>query len=1042
MNETFLPHTRTIDVYSSPNTHYVVGSVGSGLFRVLFFERSETLASLSDVLFADPKLYDLTQLTKLLRTPTRKTTHERRLANREGVDFSSESDSLRGQSSVPVHQFRAHLLLGVVQMLKGHYLVLCTERKRVGYVNGHVVYSVAGVRLLSCSLGENGSFPSAFPQSPGGASSTSVDAAGWGVASWLSRRHAHHHPVNEMEAKYMSLFQLVDLTKGDFFFSYTLDLTNSMQRSCLRERVEDQFCWNDYLTMELREVIMFDDRAGNQRTPIPTAEQRNSLWTTDSWICPLLHGSFQQQVCELFGKTITLTLIARRSRFYAGTRYLKRGINEQGKVANHVEVEQVVEIEGCYLASFFQVRGSIPTFWSQETSISVPKPPIKQYRLDPAYKSTRTHFAELMTRFTGPVWVVNLVRQTPGTREALVGQEFANAVDLLNVGLSEADKIVYHAIDFKALFSKKRISGNGSSSNNNKPGGEAVLHDLGAQVVKQCGVFVTRAEGAATFQTGTARTNCIDNLDRTNAGQLFIGLAALREQLSRAHLDAEHFLSGRLSEVFCEMFDALGDAIAQQYGGSQAHKKGTSTTPHTSELLTSIRRYYSNSFTDRAKQDAINLFLGCFVPRQFHSTVAAAAAMGGEGDVPLHGQQQQALWDLENDFYLHNFHVTSRQSLKVEVDIGTARWWPPPNLPLPAQARFVPPILRSALCDEEDSGFYIKFDQVFADGFFAPQPIAPLRTTTTAKARTPQPVLQLVRGSRHEEEEDDEDFSPMSTPSFVIRDHSPLPVHSRSASMLGVEEFKLDPGKKQAAAAAAVVGGGSEYELDPASLSMFQHVQRVNQDPAQVFFSSSSIDPALTEYMEDLAVNAEDMHAVAKVQGKYATTRVVPPGNEFSGMRREVVVSSLYADHSDAGEISSLYAFQQTDLEILKSNLVQQALFVNLRTILDVVHASHRITVHALQFLKLYLLSCFENGVKLPLVTEHLVVSIMNVLCEESEHQETRGRRCNPATLTLKQKLLEFHREHYKLTMTNPREKLGFTNKAQLLHRRGCGQGL
>ncbi|KAH9255545.1 hypothetical protein BASA81_006375 [Batrachochytrium salamandrivorans] len=129
----------------------------------------------------------------------------------------------------------------------------------------------------------------------------------------------------------------------------------------------------------------------------------------------------------------------------------------------------------------------------------------------------------------------------------------------------------------------------------------------------------------------------------------------------------------------------------------------------------------------------------------------------------------------------------------------------------------------------------------------------------------------------------------------------------------------------------------------------------------------------------------------------------------------------------------------------IKKNVVNHYVGIALkeeRTILDVVHASHRITVHALQFLKLYLLSCFENGVKLPLVTEHLVVSIMNVLCEESEHQETRGRRCNPATLTLKQKLLEFHREHYKLTMTNPREKLGFTNKAQLLHRRGCGQGL
>ncbi|KAH9258496.1 hypothetical protein BASA81_002998 [Batrachochytrium salamandrivorans] len=68
------------------------------------------------------------------------------------------------------------------------------------------------------------------------------------------------------------------------------------------------------------------------------------------------------------------------------------------------------------------------------------------------------------------------------------------------------------------------------------------------------------------------------------------------------------------------------------------------------------------------------------------------------------------------------------------------------------------------------------------------------------------------------------------------------------------------------------------------------------------------------------------------------------------------------------------------------------------RTILDVVHASHRITVHALQFLKLYLLSCFENGVKLPLVTEHLVVSIMNVLCEESEHQETRATSTSSPT--------------------------------------------
>ena len=34
----------------------------------------------------------------------------------------------------------------------------------------------------------------------------------------------------------------------------------------------------------------------------------------------------------------------------------------------------------------------------------------------------------------------------------------------------------------------------------------------------------------------------------------------------------------------------------------------------TGELLTSVRRYWSNSFTDRAKQDSINLFLGRLSP--------------------------------------------------------------------------------------------------------------------------------------------------------------------------------------------------------------------------------------------------------------------------------------------------------------------------------------------------------------------------------------------------------------------------------------------
>lgn len=71
----------------------------------------------------------------------------------------------------------------------------------------------------------------------------------------------------------------------------------------------------------------------------------------------------------------------------------------------------------------------------------------------------------------------------------------------------------------------------------------------------------------------------------------------------------------------------------------------SATTKH-KELLTSIRRYYSNAFTDRLKQDAINIFLGNYAPSESHVC-----------DLPL--------WELDSDYYLHNFHVQIGTSLSM-----------------------------------------------------------------------------------------------------------------------------------------------------------------------------------------------------------------------------------------------------------------------------------------------------------------------------------------------------------------------------------------
>ena len=57
------------------------------------------------------------------------------------------------------------------------------------------------------------------------------------------------------------------------------------------------------------------------------------------WIMPITHGHIEFKNFTYNEKKFTLVLIARRSRQYAGVRYLKRGLNMEGRVANWVEVE-------------------------------------------------------------------------------------------------------------------------------------------------------------------------------------------------------------------------------------------------------------------------------------------------------------------------------------------------------------------------------------------------------------------------------------------------------------------------------------------------------------------------------------------------------------------------------------------------------------------------------------------------------------------------------------------------------------------------------
>jgi hypothetical protein len=646
-----------------------------------------------------------------------------------------------------VHTQTGCAIFGFVRFIQGYYLVLVTQSRKLGAIGGNTVYGIKATEMIAISSLQEGEDDG---RSEAGGAGGDDEGFGAMVGGFFDKIQRRLNPTAKeiAEQKYFSIFQFIELTK-DFYYSMSYDLTHTLQHNMtavmkpesgeaapaaptqgVGEKPDDapddapggagakasgegarhnpfgrrtDVAWNHYLTAEFESIVGADD-----------------------WVVPMLNGHFVQRRCSIFGCHLDIILLGRRSRYYAGTRYLKRGISDQGKVANDVESEQILHVEGiggrdgCY-ASYVQMRGSIPVYWSQETSVTQPKPPITLKRKDPTFAASRLHVQDCFTRYGSPLLFLNLVKQKEKReREVLVGREFALAVRYLNNSLgalpprgAPQHSLRYVALDFSRISKEKHMdvmkalddiatwtldstgffctlppssstapksSGGGdeggsdeeddSDSDEDSEEGEEG-RDEGGRSEAENGFIGEQEHVEQEYmeQHGVIRSNCVDCLDRTNVAQFSVAMCALGRQLFQMGLRNTPVLDirSRIVVLMMEMWSQLGDRLAIQYGGSEAHKKvdkgggANSKTRNLNkhkELLTSIRRYYSNSFTDRLKQDAINLFLGNFVPSERTSD--------GRGDGCGGGAH---LWDLDNDQYLHNFNVTTGPvKLKEQLD--------------------------------------------------------------------------------------------------------------------------------------------------------------------------------------------------------------------------------------------------------------------------------------------------------------------------------------------------------------------------------------
>ncbi|CAI8600522.1 unnamed protein product [Vicia faba] len=618
-------------LYETRARFYLIGSDrNKRFFRVLKIDRSEQ----SDLSISqDPVLYSPQEIKSLLQ----------RIA---------EGNRATGGLTFVA---KVYGIAGCIKFLESYYLILVTKRKQIGSICGHAIYSIKESQLIT--------IPHVSIQSD----------------------LAH----SKTELRYKKLLSSVDLTK-DFFFSYTYPIMQCLQKNVSSDQgggmsYDNIFVWNAYLTQSVR------------------SRCNNTIWTI-----ALVHGHFRQNRLSIFGRDFSVSLISRRSRHFAGTReglkeeeqhtsYLKRGVNDRGRVANDVETEQIVldeEAGSCKgkMSSVVQMRGSIPLFWSQEASRFSPKPDIILQRYDPTYEATKLHFEDLEKRYGNPIIVLNLIKTVEKRpREMMLRREFANAVGYLNQVfpvdnhlrfihwdfhkfaktksanvLAVLGAVASEALDLTSFYysGKPNIIKRTNKSNRTSTGRDASLRDLTsssgdlARIGSNAEMLNSLANrdretdmnhqnkndyfnsDAPHFQSGVLRTNCIDCLDRTNVAQYAYGLQALGRQLHVMGLTDVPKVDpdSSIAAALMDMYQSMGDALAQQYGGSAAHntvfpeRQGKwKATTQSREFLKSIKRYYSNAYTDGEKQDAINLFLGYFRPK--------------EG--------KPALWELDSDYYLH-----------------------------------------------------------------------------------------------------------------------------------------------------------------------------------------------------------------------------------------------------------------------------------------------------------------------------------------------------------------------------------------------------
>ncbi|KAI0540674.1 SacI homology domain-containing protein [Xylaria digitata] len=503
--------------------------------------------------------------------------------------------------------------LGLISINHDVFLCVITHASRVATLRpGETVEKIASVEFFCLTTAEYDNVISLNPYE-----NDFSDSSAYGQN--LGRREG------EIEYPYYELQKL--LSNGSFYYSTDFDLTNRLQDRPVDsdtfdiDNFDDAFLWNSFMInplVQFRSRLVAHEREALDASRILTSAIRGFCltMTIPQAAAPLRDSNS--------GLPSYLTVISRLSCKRAGTRFNSRGIDDDGHVANFVETETIYWSPSGVLFSYAQVRGSVPVFWEQSAGLIPGQQKISITRsADGTQPAFNKHFEELEKSY-GAVHIVNLLSAAkPG--EAELTQLFHYGIDHCPLSRPDQSNSSDHALlretdyDFHA---ETRAVGYEAAKEirryieNSADGFAYYLAEQTDDMIDLAKESKNDVRMVVVLQQeGVFRTNCLDCLDRTNLIQTLISQMAVEAFLGhRTEYAASDFWM-RHSTLWADN----GDALSRIYAGTGALK--SSFTRHGKMSLAgafadarkSATRLYINNFSDKARQNTIDMLLGRLV---------------------------------------------------------------------------------------------------------------------------------------------------------------------------------------------------------------------------------------------------------------------------------------------------------------------------------------------------------------------------------------------------------------------------------------------